>query len=234
MTSPLVSVVMTVYFPEGAVGESRARSAEKALASWVQFLRYDHLRLCIADDSPKRQVDLIRPLAQAGLAGWHQRVAHTGQAHRGVGASMNAGFQKGFEESPIVLYAVDDWALTQPLDLAPWVALLLRDESVGCVRLGPPHPDLTGTVKHIPEGWMLDLDRHHFAFATRPALYHARFLRQHGPFLEGVDAYAVEWKYNRDYCERPDGAKVVMALPTIWDHVGEVEVSKVQPAGAHA
>lgn len=240
---PTITIVMTTFFPDGSVGDARLASAKRALDSWLSYLRYDgRMALHIADDSPggaawqarvnalaKQWQDAalmrLRPPVDESL---REEVTVSHQSGGGVGASLNRGFTLAWQVSPLALYAVDDWALTHHLSLTPWARLLLRDETVGMVRLGPPHPDLTGTVKHIPEGWMLALDRHHFAFATRPALYHQRLMASVGAFEEGVDAYRAEWAYNARWvaAEHP---RIVLALPDAWEHVGTVEVGDLAP-----
>lgn len=234
-----VTVVMTVYFPDDDTGRARLKSAQRTLISWAEHLRYPNLYLHVADDSPtgdaaarSQKIDeLVAPWSARveEIPEWSRTVSYSHQPHQGVGASMNRGFKRGFDLSPCILYAVDDWALVQPLDLTPWVALLDRDESLGMLRLGPPHPDMTGTVKHIPEGWMLLLDRHHYFFATRPALFHERMLKAYGPFKERADAYEVEYDYLQRCQSKANGPAIAYALPVPWEHVGTVEVSRVQP-----
>ena len=135
-----------------------------------------------------------------------------------------------FAVSPLVLYAVDDWALTADLDLTPWADALMVRPDIGMVRLGPPHPDLTGTVVMLPEGWALRLDRHHFANATRPFLAHRRFYDAYGWYDEEQSAYECERLHNLRYAHAPAGLPdVVLALPHPWIHVGEAEVGDITP-----
>ena len=226
---PPVTIVMTTWMPEGPVGESRRRSARAALDSWRLHLDYaGQLRLHIADDGSPVE-DLVYAVG-ARLDGFWP-VSGSRQQRRGVGASLNAGLATAWYASPLAAYFVDDWGLTAPFDLTPWAELLVDDETVGMVRLGPPHPWLTGTVELFAQGWAMRLERHHYAFGHRPALYHKRFFDAYGEFREGVSAFECERLYAEGFCSRP-GPDIVYALPYPWLHVGEAEVGDVEPVEA--
>jgi hypothetical protein len=228
MTYPLITVVMTTWFPEGS---HRAEVASSTLASWAQNLRYYNgsMALHVADDGTP---DLELPEFIVGEVFKKQPVTRSQQQRHGVGASLNAGFGKAFERSPLVLYAVDDWALTQPFDITPWAQLLMECEDVGMVRLGPPHPQISGHVEIFTnnwQGWALRLDRAGYAFGHRPALYHKRMIDYYGWFAEDCDALVCEKKYNAKFCQDLGGPDVVLALPHPWQHLDSVELAYVDP-----
>ena len=102
---------------------------------------------------------------------------------------------------------------------------------IGMVRLGPPHPWLTGEIVHTTIGWFIHLDRHHYAFGMRPALYWPNFLEAYGRFEEGVSAMECERLYAEKFCNT-EGPDIAYALPYPWEHVGRVEVGDVVPDGA--
>jgi len=234
-----VTVVCTTYFPPGPIGRRRAQESLEAIASWRRHIGHDDwFRLHIADDGSDMDhwLHFTRALEHRAPSG---KIASgftiSRQARRGVGASLNAGFRLAFERHDQVLYAVDDWQLLHHFDLAPWVHLL--DESpederhaVGMVRLGPPHPWLTGRVEMFKAGWALRLDRHHFAFGHRPALYHRRFFEHYGAFAEGVNAYECERLFAEHFAFDSDGPDILLALPTPWSHVSTVELADVEPS----
>jgi len=230
---PPLTIVMTTWMPEGPVGESRRSSAAAALLSWRLHLQYDgELRLHIADDGSPVE-DLVRAVGARPNSFWPTSLSR--QQRRGVGASLNAGLRAAWNASPLAAYFVDDWGLRELLDITPWASLLMEDESVGCVRLGPPHPGLTGTVEMSPSGWGLRLDPHHYAFGHRPALYHKRFFDAYGYFEEGTSALECERWYAEHFAKErtstdllrwPD---IVYALSYPWVHLGEAEVGDVEP-----
>lgn len=214
-----VTIVMTTYFPPGPDGEKRRKVAQQALDSWGKFLLGADILLHVADDGTENfQSDF--------KSSWE--ISYSSQGRHGVGASLNQGFWLAFKRSPFVLYLVDDWELTTPFDLDPWIRLLEEDESIGVVRFGPPHPHLTGTVVHNDFGWHLRLDRHHYAFSHRPALYHHRMLKAYGKFPEDCNAYDCERLYNEIFCSR-QGPNVVYALPYPWQHLESVELAGITP-----
>jgi len=227
---------MTTWAPAGPVGVSRRTSAGSALFSWGSRLAYAGVaRLHVADDGSTLE-GYGHGVDEPPASWWAGPTSFSRQERRGVGASLNAGFRAAFEVSPIAAYFVDDWLLQERLDLTPWVDLLLRDASVGMVRLGPPHPWIAGAVEMFEEGWGLRLERHHFAFAHRPALYHQRFLDAFGPFPEEVNALECERLYAERYAEHFaggfSGPDIVYALPHPWEHVGRSEVGDIEPVEA--
>lgn len=221
MEYPPLTIVMTTYFPI----EQRRDVAERTSNSWASYLHYaGNLNIHIADDGS----DYIWTPA---VARWFERVTLSAQKRHGVGASLNAGFKKAFEISPLVAYFVDDWAVTEELDLTPWVQLLLEREDVGVVRLGPPHPGISGHVETFTEnwqGWGLRLDRSNFAFGHRPALYHQRMIQHYGWFKEDCTALKCEEDYNERFCAKA-GPDVVYALAHKWQHLDSIELSAMEP-----
>jgi hypothetical protein len=151
------------------------------------------------------------------------------QERKGVGASLNAGFDSAFMVSPLAMYVVEDWEMVAPFNLNPWARLLLAEEGIGAVRLGPPHPDLTGTVRHFGPHWAMILDRHHYAFSHRPTLFHKRFFDAYGPHLEGVNAFDCEKEYHERFKKMP-GPEIAYALQYPWRHIGIEEVGDVVPS----
>lgn len=242
---PAITVLATTYFPPGGAGQLRREAFRDTLVSWGEHLRYaGELALHVADDDqpPGAGEELAYGIAPAAFDG---RLSNSHQARRGVGASLNAGFRQAFERSPLVLYAVDDWSLAAPFDVTLWADLLMEHEDIGCVRLGPPHPNIRGAVEMFsveteppanPErgGWFLRLEPYAFAFGHRPALYHRRFIDAFGDFPEDTNALECERIYAEAYGfarRHGNGPMVVLALPHPWRHIASVELADLQPKG---
>lgn len=217
-----ITIVMTTWFNT----EDRIKVATETLKSWNELLIYDgQVALHVADDGSEL---LWEPEKYWGRS----LVSVTKQYGGGVGASLNKGFDRAFVPSPLVLYAVDDWKLEQPFNITPWAELLLKRKDVGVVRLGPPHPNTTGTIKPFTDNWQswaLELDRDGYAFGHRPALYHRRFINFYGWFKEGCSAIDCEQDYAVRYNNNLNGPKVIYALPHPWLHVGEESLSELSP-----
>jgi len=223
-----ITQLITTYFPAGEDEQKRTDAFKVAFGSWHDnYLRYARdMYYHIADDGSKCFENI-----KEWVSYWTDHVTYTQQHRQGVGASLNAGLSKAFETSPIVLYAVDDWELTQYFDITPWVKLLLDNEDVGMVRLGPPHPHLTGRIECFTEdwqGWGLRLDKHGYAFAQRPFLLHKRFIDAYGPFPENCSAMDCEYLYNDRVCNNK-GPDIVLALPHPWNHIYGIDLSNVRP-----
>ena len=217
---------MTTYFPPGAIGARRKAAAQQTVETWDEHLYYDgDLYVHVGDDGSAPEHD--GPLN----LGWAAGVTTSRQERHGVGASLNAGCRRAFERPDgLALYAVDDWTLTTDLDLTLW-AQMIGPVGLGCLRLGPPHPGLTGTIHHWDNGgqidhpgiWWLDLDRHHFAFGHRPALYDRRLFEDYGWFDEDVNAYECERLYNNRFTMRSAGSSIGLALHHPWIPIAQEE-----------
>lgn len=233
---PKVTIVATTYFPSGPAGEARGVIAREVFASWRRNLEYDGpVALHVADDGTDGVSDWPEAAAVPPLPPFVQRwpVTTSRQERHGVGASLNTGFDVAHRDGGIALYLVDDWELLQRFDITPWVKVLMDDDwrnggPVGMVRLGPPHPWLTGTIQTFPSAWGMRLDRHHFAFGHRPALYHPRMRETYGRFAEDVNAYDCERLYAEHWCATP-GPDIVLALPEVWRHHDGPELADIEP-----
>lgn len=223
-----ITIVMTTWLPPNRDGMRRLEIIQETLSSWQENLQSnDDIYLHIADDGSSER--MLHALESIVSEQWVRHgTTYSQQNRKGVGASLNNGLEQAFRHTDIVLYAVDDWKLVKTLNLNPWIVLLRDDDILAGIRFFP-HPDLTGTIKYVDPGvYMVDIDRHHFAFATRPSLWHKRMFEAYGYFDEGVSAYECEQFYNERYCKLI-GPKLIMALPDEWKHLGGVELGDITP-----
>lgn len=238
---PGVSIVMTTYFPPDERGPRRIVVAMNTLDTWVRHLRYDGVfGLHIADDGTDEKIlgDVRQSAANtiynldtedpSPRLRWNPLVELSRGERHGVGASLNRGIIEAIGRQHLVLYAVDDWALTQDFDITPWVRLLLEEQGIGAVRLGPPHPHIGGTVMMFSGGWALRLDRHHYAASQRPTLFHPRFWAHYGLWPEDCSAIDCERVFNERFC-RSSGPDIALALPHPWEPQYSDELSAIDP-----
>lgn len=221
-----VVILMTTWLPESNDGERRLNILSHALQSWKEHLKNSgEIFLHVADDGSSPE--MLHRLREKVELIWKPRpISWSGQTRRGVGTSLNSGIL--FYWNKVILHAVDDWQLYSDLDLTPWVSILEEEASICAFRFFP-HPDLTGEIKYITPGvYAMNLDKHHFAFATRPSLWHPRMFEAYGLFEEKTSAYEVERLYNEEYC-RLVGPKIWLALPDQWAHLGGVELGDITP-----
>lgn len=210
-----ITIVITTWYTLQI--QDRIKVLQEAVNSWINHFDYDgELRFHIADDGS--DVNFI--------IGPEHTISQ--QYRKGVGASLNAGFKQAFKISKFAMYIVDDWILHRTIDLNPWIILLTENPSIGCVRLGPPHPGITGKCYRWKGDWFFLLDRHDYAFSMRPALYHKRFFDTYGWFTEGNSAVECERIYNEHFCSM-EGPEIVYALPSFWEHKPIYILSEIEP-----
>lgn len=222
---PDITIVVTVFLPEGELGEQCIEALKQTLASWHKYLKYEGtLRIHIVEDG--LTVAFVHPAHSV----WYTPITYSGSIRGGgVGASLNRGFVAAYAHSPLVMYAVFDWSLTQEFDLTPWAKVLMERDDIGMVRLGMPHPNLTGRVEHLGElGWGLMLDRYSYAYGQRPALYHKRMTDWYGRFPEEVSAIDCERLYSERFNEMR-GPSIMLALPHPWEHIESISMSDWTP-----
>lgn len=237
-----VTIIATTWLPPGNE-RPRLDAFKKAIRSWSMNLANVPLYLHVADDGtdPYWFAVLKEEIEDCWYSFYTENteITYSQQHRKGVGASLNAGLQQAFERSPIVFHAVDDWECLSYLDLKPWADMMEDNEyRPGVIRFFP-HPDLTGTVKHVPpHGWAVELDRHHFLFGFRPALWHEGLFKAHGIFKENVSSFSTEYEFNERVCasytnvlHRPAlyGPRHYLALPEIWRPIETGSLAGVVP-----
>ena len=110
-----------------------------------------------------------------------------------IGACWNGGLKYIFSNTDIYLRLEDDMRLKGPLDITPYVKILMTEPMVGMIRLGQMVQDLVmlsrkfKTFTHI--GWdediYFDVGKHmSYAFSGHPCLIHKRFHDAYGYFPE--------------------------------------------------
>ena len=212
----LIDIIVPVFFPEGERGVARKQDFLFSLATWQRYL-LGSFRVVPVHDGPLPQgLDLPE-----GIVGEHRR---------GIGASLNLGFARAFEQADVVIHFIDDFRLTTTYDLAPWVELLREREDIGIVNLSAPFPNCTGTVAPLgTHTWGILLNRHNIAAGLRPAVYHQRFFEFYGPYDECVNAWECERLFNERFCQRPEGPHSVLALPFPWECTSSIETGQEEP-----
>lgn len=224
---PDITVVVTVFLPEGDLGRQRIEAFTQALASWQKYLKYEgNIKIHIVEDG--QTAAFLHP---AHTVWYRSVITYNGSIRNGggLGASLNRGYTKAYETSPLVAYFVDDWSLTGEFDLTPWARVLMERDDICMVRLGMPHPNLEGRVEHLEElGWGLVLNRYSFAYGQRPALYHKRMTDWYGLFPEYASAIDCEREYSERFNEMR-GPSIMLALPHPWKHIDSVSMSDWNP-----
>lgn len=250
MASKPITIIMTTWAPEDERGNMRIAAAEQALKSWQENLQYDgELLLHVADDGSNNG-DYGSSIDSPPACWWKGKKTFSRQSG-GVGASMNAGFRQAFTRSPLAFYVVDDWLLLEPFDLSPWADFLLRSKDLGLMIFGPPSSGVRGRWGQIAvaEPYKLDATRdpHNqlylffpeptpgtpprwcYGYSQRPALYHKRFIQQHGWMDEDDSAIWSERVYNERWSKRGGGDIAWPHVQSFWRHIPGTEFGLINP-----
>lgn len=223
---PEVVILLVTY--------KRTDYAIKTIHGIQQYLHYPNLSWHIADDGSgaEHQLALIGTI---GEASWS--LSDTMQ-QGGTGLNRNTGLRHCFERTPYVLHIEDDWELREPLDLRPFVNVLVKHEDVGMIRMGYIEAGhLAHTVQLCGQIWW-ELDKsskHENIFAGHPHLLHQRFHESYRYYPEGWLPGSTEdglayWVLNMV------GPKVLYPLWRPWGifaHIGTVKAEEFLPAEIH-
>lgn len=232
MDLPKLAILVTTYVPQGA--KLRIEAIQKTAASWKRNLRYDgEIHVHVADDGSDHQYDAGFWM---GIYDWANSFSYGQQQRRGVGASLNAGFQACFDVTPLVLYAVDDWSLVQSINLTPWAEVLMMGQpnckpqyTLGCIRFVTSPSLRGGELIRCNDVWGIVWERYTYIWAQRPALYHKRFIDAYGKFPEMEKAVEVDRIYNNTVLAKEDGPEIMLALVHQWQHLWSIEAGDVVP-----
>lgn len=173
-----VWILLTTY--------KRLDMARRTIVGLKTNLKYDNVGWMVTDDGSGN--DYLAQIKQT-IGPTYTIVAYDGQ-RRGVGHNMNWGLHHIFNElnGQLVLTMEDDWVLEKPLELLPYVNLLLHTVNAGMVRFGYAAPGLLADL--ISEEnrllWRIQRNGQTYRFTGHPSLRHKRFFDTYGYYIEGV------------------------------------------------
>jgi len=127
--------------------------------------------------------------------------------------------------SEIVLWLEDDWELSRPLDITPYVKLLMENEKVGMIRLGHLAINLNMTSMGHDGIHYLQMWRNmQYGFSGNPSLRHRRFADAYGPYNEEVGPGDTELDYDTKW-RNISGPEIWWPVDLggwgIFSHIGE-------------
>lgn len=190
------------------------------------------LRLHVADDNSPP--DRLEALVQQADDMLFAKVTSSHAGGSGYGGSHNLATQVTHLAAEVLLPLEDDWELSRPLDLGPYVAMLTEPDAIArAVRMGYLGwtQDLRGSIRKAAGQNVILLDpdspERHVA-AGHPRLETREYQQAVGPWLERENAGAVE----HDWCGRDEARKGVVwpigLAPTLWAHIGTVQARRDQ------
>lgn len=233
-----MAIAMTLWCPPGEEGASVGEAANRCLESWMHGLvGVGSLHVGIGDDGSADEAHARRLAETAEHFGATASVVVTDRL--GCGGALNAAVGECLPHSEVIDYQQADWLLTEPLDLAPSLALL-NSGTADIVRLGPTHPGLRAYIgrTNIPGAeWCLEYDWAYGGYVVgwRPALYHRRvFERFPLDGLSGLSACEAERVWLERVADSPNRPRVFHApnctLAGPFRHIDTIELGDDDPA----
>ncbi len=202
---PQIAIVMVTY--------KRTELALLTVKSVCENLGYPRelRQWYIADDgSPFEHVEkILSELDKHSekLYGYHNEKLGEGY---NAGKGWNRGLLKGYEISPIILFLEDDWELKRPLDITPYVRLLMEREDIGMMRLG--HLAVGNDVSIVGYNgihYLEYLRGKQYCYSGNPHLRHRRFNEFYGMFAEDRNPGNMELAMDAEFQLKTEG-------PAIW------------------
>jgi len=180
---PPIYVLLTTY--------KRTDTAVRTIRGIKEKLIYPNYGWFVSDDGSSQ--DHINTVMQEIGVNYHRYLYNSNR--KGVGHGMNHSLVELWDMGvELVISMEDDWELTAPLDLEPYVRTLVDHSENGLIRFGYISEGLTGkTVSQ--EGklyWNLYNLGETYRFTGHPHLKHKRFHDVYGYYDEGWAAGKTE------------------------------------------
>lgn len=189
---PLAIVLLTYQRTEYALRTMRAAKANLRTARNVWWYVADDG----SDDRHYRAV--MKELEGCNVIGSHNfRRGYGGNANMAIAAVDST-------DAEVTLWLEDDWELTQPLELDPYINALERSSDFAMIRLGYLNLHMRGftigledrlywALEHIPA---IDGSP---VFTGHPSLRHKRYVQKYGYYPEGFSPGQTELEYAFHY-----------------------------------
>lgn len=176
MADPELAILLTTY--------KRTSCAVKTIEALRKNLLWGNISWWVSDDgSSQEHIDAV----MSAIGPTYSR--HFFNSLRlGVGRGMNQNLKKIFETIDLVLVMEDDWELSNPLDLRPFVDTLLNHNENGMIRFGYLSTNILGyTVAYEKRlYWRIEYNGETYRFTGHPSLRHKRFHQGYGYYDEGL------------------------------------------------
>lgn len=135
---------------------------------------------------------------------------HCQRSSPNVGRGWNRVLNMAFRYSDFVLWLEDDWVLTRPFDIRPYVRMLMTNDQVGLVRLG--HLAVGSDVHIVGYDGIHYLQYQkttQYAYSGNPQIRHRRFVDAYGRYSEEeMNPGDLELDYDSRFRNNPG--------PAIW------------------
>lgn len=181
MNNPPVWVILTTY--------KRKETCLRTVRALQENLLYDNIGYFICDDaSPEPYIDDIKAEIKNT-----SHIAVLNGMRGGVGYMMNTALRTIWDWGvDLTLHMEDDWELTKPVPLLPYVETLVKNDNIGMIRFGylstnlllyTVGKDYTGVDELYSR---VEPNGETYRFTGHPSLRHRRF---HDKNMGGAGMY---------------------------------------------
>ena len=155
--------------------------------------------------------------------------------HKGTGHNMNVALQDVWRAGGnLTLMMEDDWVIEKPMDVDPYVRVLLDHPEYGMIRFGYISPGISGVLIKV-EGrlyWRLEKNQDQYRYVGHPSLRNKAFYNAYGKYAEGLTPGATEL-HMCGIVNSIDGPKILIPADGGWygffAHIGASSLADIQP-----
>lgn len=223
MSQPVLWILLTTY--------RRTEECLQTVQALKQNLIYGNIGWVVVDDGTggNHLRDIVEEI------GYSYTIIRR-ELREGVGANMNWGLRQIFDRGDeLILTMEDDWILDRPVDMEPYVNLLINHEKYGMVRFGYLAANLLGYLVS-EEGklfWRLEPNGETYRFAGHPSLRHKRFFDHYGFYAEGLSPGGNELSMCHKVNVNPTGPYIVYPADCgqwgFFGHIGSESLGEIVP-----
>lgn len=223
--NPNIAITLLTYLNS----EERKQYPLQTIQGLRTNLRYDgKLAWYIAEGFDNRQgaSSLFEALQNQRIIGWHsERLT--------PGANWNRALIECYKKTDYILMMEEDWFLSQPFDITPYVQLLQEKEDVCMVRFGTLTLGMICHVQGHAGRHYLEMDHGpQYAFSGNPHLRHKRLNEAIGLYNEDITPSPGDVEIDFDYRFRQQNDLKIWRpadLPGygVFQHIGNVQSYEV-------
>jgi glycosyl transferase family 2 len=221
---PPVYILLTTY--------KRTETALRTIRNIKEKLIYPNYGWYVNDDGSDQ--DHVNAIMEEIGVDYHRYFHNSNR--QGVGRGMNTCLMDLWAKGVELFIAMeDDWELIQPLDLTPYVKLLMDHEEYGMVRFGYMAANLLlYTISE--EGKILyrvEPNEETYRFTGHPSLRHKRFHEHYGYYDEGLTPGMTELSMAGKTNAKSPGPYIVLSgdynCYGAFAHIGTEALGDVEP-----
>ena len=170
--------------PDRGLREHKLDCTAKTIQSLKQHMIYPNYSWHIADDGSGND---FQQRVIAMLEGDRYTLTDT-KACGDIAKNVNLAQEAAYSRSNIAVVWHDDRPLPWPLDLRPYVQMLLEYEDAGRIRVRPRPPwfNSSSVSRCGHKWWRIHKDSPGSFFGFGPNINHRRILEAYGPWPEGL------------------------------------------------